>query len=212
MSEVFSFSKADVEIVSKEPAFSGFFKVNVFTFKHRLFNGGWSPLITREIFERGDAVAVLPYDPKLDAVLFVEQIRIGSLRTRDNPWLLECIAGMVEPGEPLTEVALREAQEEANIQLQHVEPMLNYLSSPGGTSERMYLYVAQADLSQAGGVFGLPEEGEDIRVRVLSLKDALHLLAEGHIDNAVSVIALQWLQLNRERLRQQWQTSVVAAK
>ncbi|QTH64966.1 ADP-ribose diphosphatase [Psychrosphaera ytuae] len=190
------FNSKNVEIKSIERAFDGFFKINTFTFRHAKFAGGQSDWVQREIFERGHAVGVLPYDPSNQKVVLIEQIRIGALATKDSPWLLEIIAGMVDKeSEQLEEVAIREAQEEANLVIDELTPMLSYLSSPGGTTERLYLYLAEVNSEDAGGIFGLDTEHEDIKVHVLDVDHAFELLDNGVIDNAAAVIALQWLRL-----------------
>ncbi len=206
MNKINSFKSNDVEIESKQRVFQGFFKIDLYRFNHALFAGGRSQTIQREILERGHAVAVLPYDPKTRHVVLIEQIRIGALASKDNPWLLECIAGMADGSEDYPDVVRKEAKEEAGLELGELEFMLSYLSSPGGTTERLYLYLAQTDLSNAdvGGVYGLDEEGEDIKVHVMDLDEALDRLASGEIDNAATVISLQWLALNEQRLQQQW--------
>ncbi|MDP2634342.1 MULTISPECIES: NUDIX domain-containing protein [unclassified Pseudoalteromonas] len=198
------FNNDDVKLEPIENLYDGFFKINLYQFKHALFAGGESQTIKREILERGDAVAVLPYDPKTDQLLLIEQIRIGAMRSKDSPWLLECIAGMTDQSTDYEAVVKREALEEAGLELQHLEYMLSYLSSPGGTTERLYLYLALADLSNLqSGVFGLETEGEDIKTHIISFNDAIARLNNGEIDNAATVISLQWLALNRERVLNQ---------
>ncbi len=195
------FNDKNVEIKSVESAYDGFFKINKFTFRHSLFNGGQSDWVVREIFERGHAVAVLPYDPLQNKVVLIEQIRIGALASKDSPWLLEVIAGMVDKdAESLEAVAKREAVEEANLKIDQLTPMLSYLSSPGGTTERLYLYLGIVDATDAGGVFGLEDENEDIKVHVLPVAEAFELLGSGEIDNAATVISLQWLMLNKNKI------------
>lgn len=206
MAKITKFNQSDVEIVAKKRTFNGFFKIDEYHFRHALFAGGQSDIVVREIFERGDAVAVLPYDPKLDAVLLIEQFRIGALGDKKSPWLLEVIAGMTDGSTDYESVVKKEAKEESGIELSNLEFMLSYLSSPGGTSERLYLYYAEADLSQAGGFFGVPDEGEDIKVHVLPVKQAFQLLDDGEMDNAATVICLQWLKLNIEAIREKYLT------
>jgi len=198
------FSNDDVKLEPIENLYDGFFKINLYQFKHALFAGGQSDTIKREILERGDAVAVLPYDPQTDRLLLIEQIRIGAIRSKGSPWLLECIAGMTDKSTDYEAVVKREAREEAGLELQHLEYMLSYLSSPGGTTERLYLYLALANLSELqSGVFGLETEGEDIKTHIISFNDAMARLNNGEIDNAATVISLQWLALNRERIQNQ---------
>ncbi|WP_010607702.1 NUDIX domain-containing protein [Pseudoalteromonas maricaloris] len=200
MKPLSQFNKVDVNVSSIETIFNGFFTIHKYQFTHALFNGGVSELITREILERGHAVAILPYDPVTGSVLLIEQIRIGALASRHSPWLLECIAGMAEGSEDYESVARKEAKEEAGLELDKLIYMRSYLSSPGGTTERLYLYLALADLSKASGVYGLAEEGEDIKVHVMPLDEALARLDNEEIDNAATVISLQWLALNKARI------------
>lgn len=200
----FLYTRNDVELISKKTLYKGFFRMNEYRFKHRLFKGGWSAEVKREVFERGHAGVLLAYDPKRDEVVLIEQIRIPAYETSQTPWLLEVIAGMVEEGESLEEVVRREATEEAGITIGRCKPIVSYLSSPGGTSERMYVYVGEVDATTATGIHGLACENEDIRVHVVSREQAYQWVEEGIIDNAASVIALQWLQLHHVTLRKDW--------
>lgn len=200
----FLYTRNDVELISKKTLYKGFFRMNEYRFKHRLFKGGWSAEVKREVFERGHAGVLLAYDPKRDEVVLIEQIRIPAYETSQTPWLLEVIAGMVEEGESPEEVVRREAAEEAGITIGRCKPIVSYLSSPGGTSERMYVYVGEVDATTATGIHGLACENEDIRVHVVSREQAYQWVEEGIIDNAASVIALQWLQLHHVTLRKDW--------
>ncbi|MBL8704739.1 MAG: ADP-ribose diphosphatase [Rhodospirillales bacterium] len=199
-----SYSRADIEIIEQKTVFQGYFRIDRYRLRHKLFAGGWSGEVMREIFERGHAAAVLPYDPVRDTVALVEQFRIGALSAGRDPWMIEVVAGIIDAGETPEEVVRREAIEESGVTLTALAPMLTFLASPGGTSETCALYCGRADLSQAGGIHGLPEEHEDIRVLVLPADEALALLAHGKVENATAVIALQWLALNRDRLRLDW--------
>jgi len=156
------------------------------------------------MFERGHAVVVLPYDVASDQLVLVEQIRLGAAATSSSPWLLEAVAGMVGAGESVEEVARREALEEAGLTLGRLQPMLSYLSSPGGTTERIHLLLGELIAPVQTGVFGLAEEHEDIKVHLLSRAEAMQLLATGKIDNAATVIALQWLELHGATVRAAW--------
>lgn len=201
-----TFTKNDVEIIARETLWQGFFSLDLYRFRHRLFNGEMSGEIRREIFERGHAAALLPYDPVRDEVVLIEQIRIAAWETSETPWLLELVAGMIEPGESVEDVVRREAMEEAGLNVQRTRPVLSYLASPGGTSERLSVMVGEVDATLAEGIHGLAEENEDIRVHVVSREQAYHWVEEGKIDNAASVIALQWLALHHQALRNQWNT------
>lgn len=190
-----------VRVVDRSLAYDGYFKIIRYHLTHSLFAGGDTPELSREIFERGRAVAVLPYDPDRDQVVLIEQFRPGALGVEADPWLIETIAGIVEPGEALEDVAKREAKEEAGLALQTLEPIARYFASPGGSTETVDLFAAKIDASDVGGLFGLSEEGEDIKVHVISSEEAFTWLSDGRIKVATTIIALQWLHLNRTRLR-----------
>jgi ADP-ribose pyrophosphatase len=197
------FTRDDVEIVREEKLYKRFFRVDKIFLRHKLFEGGWGKEIGRELFMRGNAVAVVLYDPVRDQIGMVEQFRIGAMNEPTGPWLFEVVAGMIEAGEQPEEVARRELLEEANISPYAMEYICQYLSSPGGTDEKLHLFCGLCDLSNAGGVYGLAEESEDIRVHVLDANDVFASLYSGMFNNAAALICLQWLQMNRDRLRQQ---------
>ena len=199
-----TFAKNDVEIIARETLYSGFFSMELYRFRHRLFNGEMSGEIKREIFERGHAAVLLPFDPVRDEVVLVEQVRIAAYDTSETPWLLEMVAGMIEEGESVEDVARREALEEAGLVVGRTKPVLSYLASPGGTTERSSIMVGEVDATTAEGIHGLADENEDIRVHVVSREQAYQWVEEGKIDNAASVIALQWLQLHYQTLRNEW--------
>lgn len=190
------YDKNDVQVLSSEPLYQGFFKCNKFTIKHKLFNGEWSQPLQREFFERGKAAALLAYDKNKDSVILVEQFRFGAMDHPRSPWLLELIAGMIDEGEEAEEVAKREALEEAGLVIGQCQFMLNFYVSPGGTTETIDLFIANVDSTNIGGVFGLAEEGEDIRVHIVSRKEAYEWVQSGKINNATTIIGLQWLELN----------------
>ncbi len=198
------YDKTDVTISAVETKYDGFFKLNEYELKHKLFSQKQSNTFTREIFERGDAVVVMLYDPLKDSVLLLEQFRPGVLRANVTPWMLEFIAGMFDDNESPIDVAIREAKEEANIDLtpDSIKPIMEYFSSPGGTSECIYLYWATFDSSDisSGSIHGLAHENEDIMLHVVSRIEALALLSEGKISNAATVIGLQWLAINYQNL------------
>ncbi|EPM7948239.1 ADP-ribose diphosphatase [Vibrio parahaemolyticus] len=197
------FTSQDVEIISKESVFEGFFKMVKYRFKHKLFAGGWSDVVEREMFERGHAAAMLPYDPKTDQVVIIEQIRIGALE-HEHPWQLEIVAGMIDRAESAEEVIRREAEEEAGITVGRVASVTSYYPSSGGCSEKLDVFVGEVDASKAHGIHGLDYEDEDIRVHVLSREQAYQWVKDGRFENGASIISLQWLQLNHQELRSQW--------
>ena len=207
MSDIQQFSQEDMEIVAEKTLYKGFFTLKQIQFKHKLFAGGESEIVTRELLIKGAASAVIAYDPKADSVVLVEQVRIGAAYHPEpmrSPWLLELIAGMVEKGEKPEEVALRESKEEAGITVKNLTHCLSVWDSPGGTVERLHLFVGKVDSSQAKGIHGLADENEDIRVHVVKREQAYQWMCEGKIDNGIAVIGLQWLQLNYAQLQKRW--------
>ncbi|WP_099033376.1 ADP-ribose diphosphatase [Lacimicrobium alkaliphilum] len=204
MKSISSFTAEDVQIDERKEVYKGFFRLHTYRLRHRLFAGGWSDTMVRELFERGSAVSVLPYDPIRDELVLIEQFRIGAMQTSPSPWLYECVAGNIEAGEEPEQVCRREAQEEAGLELGRLYPMLSYLSSPGGTSERLHLYMAECDATLAEGIYGVDEEHEDIRVVRMKADEALKMLEAGQIDNAAAVISLQWFALNKQKVLDNW--------
>ncbi len=198
------FEVQDVRLIEKERCYDGFFKIDRYRLSHRLFEGGWSRELQRELFVRGDATCVLPFDPLTGQVVLLEQFRVGALGHHQTPWLLELVAGINDDGESPEVVARREGKEEANIDLGALIHICNYLVSPGGTNEKIHLYCGQVDASTAQGVHGLDHEGEDIRVHVVQAEQAFEWVKFGRINNAASIIALQWLQLNYDKVRETW--------
>lgn len=194
------YSQADVKILQKQPLREGFLSVHKLTLQHKLFSGDWSPVFEREVMDRGHAVVVLPYDPKRDALVVLEQFRVGALDTDASPWLLEFVAGMFDSEDESPEqVAHRELFEEAGLTTEQLHYALTYFSTPGGCTEQISVYIAQVDSRQAARHAGLADEHEDIRVHVLPYADVVQLLAQGKINNAASVIGLQWLQLHKRQ-------------
>lgn len=196
-----------IEISEKTTPYQGFFRLEKYRLRHTLFGGGWSRWLIRERLARGRAAGVLLYDPALDAVVILEQFRIGAVHDGEPPeraWMLEVVAGLVEEGETPEDVARREAVEEAACVAGAMEFICEYHVSPGGDSERITLFCGRVDASQAGGVHGLPAEGEDILARVYPVSQAFAMLQAGEFRSAMPIIALQWLQLHHRELRQRW--------
>ena len=193
-----------IEIVERTEAFKGHFQIDRYRLRHRKFDGGWTAEMRREVFERGHAAAVLLYDPALDRVVMIEQFRVGAHAAGEEPWLIEIVAGIIDPGETAEAVVRREAMEEAGCEISALAPIGRYLVSPGGSSETLTLFCGQVDASGAGGLHGLEHEGEDIRVLPLPRSQALKLLSEGAIANFTAVVALQWLALNCTEIVRIW--------
>ena len=202
--EIGGFAVQDVEIAERRIAFQGHYRIEQFTLRHRTFAGGWSQTLHREMLERGSAAALLPYDPRADAVVLVEQFRIGALGRGEAPWLVEIVAGLIDAGESPEAVARRETREEAGLVVARTAPIAAYYPSPGVSSEFVTLSCGEIDSRQAAAFGGLAEEGEDIRISVWPYADMIAGLASGCFRNAATLIALQWLALNHEKLRRAW--------
>lgn len=193
------------EILDDRLAYDGFFKLRVLILRHRRFAGGRTPAIERERFGRGHAAAVLPYDPARGRVLMIEQFRAGAIDDPLGPWLLEPVAGLFEPGEAPEATARREAREEAGLDLGALARVAGFYPTPGCMLEFDHVFVGHADLPDAAaGLFGLPDEHEDIRARLFGLDEALDLVRRGVIRTAPGIVALQWLALNRAALDDAW--------
>lgn len=197
-------SRDDVEILDTETLWKGFFRMDRVRLRHRLFAGGWGQPITREVFERGHAAALLPYDPVRDEVVLIEQFRAAAMTAGAEPWLVEIVAGIIEDGETAEDVARRETVEEAGCEVTDIVPVMDVFTTPGGSSERIAIFVGRVNTQGVGGIHGLADEGEDIRVFTESLDAALARQANGGIVNLTAIAALQWLALNREEIRARW--------
>ena len=193
-----SFNRADVSIEQVERAFDGFFKVDRLTLTHPRFEKGEIKVV-RELFKRGDAVCLVLYDPVKDRVVLIEQFRVGAL-AGPSPWVLELVAGIVEPGESAAQVAIREADEEAGVKVSNLRSIIRFMPSGGGCDEWIELMYAEVDSDLASGIHGLEAENEDIKVHVMSSEDAFKLVRQGVVNSSPAIIGLQWLELNRDRL------------
>ena len=194
-----------VEVLERKTVFQGYFRIDRYRLRHEQFAGGLGDAVSREVFERGQVAAVLPVDAIAGRVVLIEQFRPGAWAAGRDPWLLECVAGIIEHGESADDVCIREAHEEAGCVLTDLIPIAApFFSSPGACSETVALFCGRVDASTAHGLHGLADEGEDIRVGTWSIDDALQLLADGRIVNAKTIIALQWLALNRNSLPRRW--------
>jgi len=195
--------KKEFQVIAQEPMYQGFFSLNRYQVQHSLFAGGWSEVLTRELFQRGNCVAVLLYDPDADKVVIIEQFRMGPMGQqgmREKAWLLEIVAGAIEEGETAEEVAYRESEEEAGCVVQEMRLINEFYTSPGGTSEKISLFYGRIDASDVGGIHGLDHEHEDILVSTVSFAEAYVMIEDGRIESAIPIIAIQWLALNKHKL------------
>ena len=196
----------DVELLGRDVVYDGYFRLDRYRLRHRQFAGGLGPVLTREILERGRVAAVLPVDPVRDRVVLIEQFRPGAWAADRDPWLVECVAGVIEPGETPEALARREALEEAGCVVTDLVPIATFLTSPGATTETVRLFCGRVDSEGVGGLHGLAGEGEDIRVTAMPVEEAVALLDEGRIVNAKTIIALQWIARHYDSLKTRWAT------
>lgn len=202
----------DVIVERRDPVFQGYFQVDRWHLRHRIEGDTWSPPLVREVFERGHAVAVLPYDPVRNCVVVIEQFRMGPLAAGRNPWMIEIVAGIIEPEEidnPHS-VAQRECLEEIGAEVQDLFEVLTYLPSPGAVSETVTLYCGRIDSSLLPKVAGNADEGEYIRISTLTLPQLAEALEMGRFDNSLMLIAAQWLLLNQQKVQDRWTQSARA--
>ncbi len=193
---------ADVQVVRHRRPYSEFFSVVEEDLRFRRFDGAWSDIVTRASLVAGDAVTVLPYDPAADTVLLVEQFRHGALARGDRaPWMLEPVAGRIDPGEAAETTARREAQEEAGLRIGDLELVARYYASAGCFSEHVTSFVGLCDLSSAGGLGGADDEHEDILSHVLPFERLMALVASGEANHGPLLISAFWLAAQRGRLR-----------
>ncbi len=192
------------EIVSREPLYEGHFRADRWRLRHTTFRGGWSADHDLEIFERGHAACVLPWDPVADTVVLVEQFRAAAIPTMASPWLFEAIAGAMKAGEAPEEVVRREALEEAGLTLGALRHVTDFLPSCGAVTEMLHAFVARVDSSKAGGVHGLTEEHEDMKVHVLPFAEALAMVETGGIVAGNTVVPVLWLALHKQEMLAAW--------
>ncbi len=192
-----------VEIQDQTNRHAGFFLTREYMLRHPHFAGGMSPPVRREVFVATDAAIVLPYDPLRDRVLLVEQFRMGPFGRGDpHPWMLEPVAGRIDPGENPEETAHRECVEEAGLALDRLEHITSHYCSPGCSTEYFHCYLGLCDLpDDSAGNGGLDSEDGDIRTHVLPFERAMSLIPSGEASNGPLILCLMWLQRERERLR-----------
>ena len=198
------------DILLREVLFQGYFRVDRLHVQHERFDGSQSAVFTREVFHRSPGVAgVLLFDPQHDKVVLVEQVRIAPADAGKNPWMTEIVLGMIDANETPEHAARREAMEEAGCEVLDLRPIASYFSSPGGTSEYIYLFAGRINTPAEGGTFGMEHEHEDIRVHILDAAQAISLLYANKIQDAQTLVALQWFAMHHTELRSRWLVSDV---
>jgi ADP-ribose pyrophosphatase len=198
-------SHPDARIVSIETPFSRFLRIDVVRFRHKLFSGEWSAERDYDVLRRGEAVAIILYDPERDSVVLVEQFRLPALYAGLSPWQIEPVAGLVDKDESDDAVARRETEEEAGIApIGKLVPIQRYMPSPGDSDESVMLFCGRVDARTAGGIHGLADEHEDIRVVVKTVSELEAMLLAGQIETGHTLICCHWLLRHRDRLRREW--------
>jgi ADP-ribose pyrophosphatase len=190
-----------VSIEEDKLVYDGFYKVKMLKLKRKQFDGQWSRSYEREVVICRPAVVVLPYDPRQDKVVLIEQMRVGTIFDQPPPWLLECVAGVVDREVSVDVLAKQELLEETGLHCDKLEPVMRFWSSPGGSTEYMHGFYAKIDADNAGGIHGLSEENEEIRSCVLTRKQAYDAIAQGRVADASTIVMLQWLQMSFEALQ-----------
>ena len=189
------FGSADFEIIERRDLYKRYFRAEHIVFRHKKFAGGWSEPVTREVFMTKGAASVLLYDATLDALVFVEQFRIGASSSERTPWQLEMVAGMLDKDISAQDIARNEAMEEAGCVVNDLVFIGAFYTTPGICNEKFHVYAAKVDASQLAAQGGLADEHEDIRIHVVPRATAFAWLDEGRIENAMTVLALQWLRI-----------------
>jgi len=198
-----------VEILdlAEDYAFGKLFRIVRAKLRYRRFDGRMSDPVTRINFERGDSVGVLLYDPQDDAVVLVRQFRYPVYASLDpderagdgakQAWLWEIVAGVQDAGRTVKDVAHKELLEEAGYKVKgDLQPITTIYPSPGGTSERIHLFLGEVDQRQrVGKGGGVAAEGEDTQIVVLPFHEAMDKVVRGEIRDAKTIIALQHLDL-----------------
>ena len=198
-------SHPDAELALTATVSARHLRIDTFGFRHRLFSGEWSAERNYDVLRRGQAVAIVLYDPDRDAVVLVEQFRLPALLAGRSPWQLEAAAGLIDTDETPQAVAVRETHEETGLAvIGEPIPIQHYLSSSGNSDEGIFLFCGRVDSTAAAGVHGLPEEHEDIRVVVKTSAEIGTLLDTGAIESGHTLIGLHWFLRHRDRLRWLW--------
>jgi ADP-ribose pyrophosphatase len=195
---IHQYDRRDVTILQKEVLHEGFCRVERFLLQNKTFRGDLTKPYTREVVVKHKAAAALPYDPVLDKVILIEQFRAGALLQKKSPWLFEIVAGLLDKeNETYEDVIYREMREEAGLEILKLIHICDYLSNPGGSTEEVRLFCAHIDSTKAPQFCSLPDENEDIKIHIISTEEAFEALHDGTINNAASIMALQWLMLNK---------------
>ena len=182
-------------ITTKKKIHDGFFKLHELTFTHQKHNGTWSSEIKREIFSGAHVATVIPYDPINKKMILLEQFRPGLLNRKDDPIIIEIVAGIIDEGELPEEAARRECLEETGCSVKKIQNILSYYPSPGSSESFYHLFLAEIESFSGKRIVGEKDENEDILVASYSIDEVRNLMKRKKIINGLTLIALQWFFL-----------------
>ena len=181
-----------VHIHNTTRVFDGYFKIDEAQLQHETFTGELTPVITRLNFERGDSVGVLVYVPTEQKVVMVTQFRYPG-HVKGAPFITEIVAGAIDKGELPEVAAQREVREETGIHLDELELIGRFFLSPGGSSERITLYLGSTNQLPERETGGLVQEQEDLKIEIIPLAVLKDMMAHQVIVDAKTMIACQYL-------------------
>ena len=191
---------------AKRVVYKGFFSVEEHDLSYRKFNNQQSSILTRSALISSDAVIVLPYDPVNDRILLIEQFRAGPyVKGDENPWVLEPIAGLIDEGETPESAGIREAQEEALLEIKRLELVARSYPSPGISTEFFHQYIGIVELLDSSDLIaGLSSENEDIRSHIFEYEQFFEMIESGKVNVGPLILLGLWLSKNRTRLRKKY--------
>ncbi len=188
--------KSNFKIISNKNIYSGFFKMNEVSLKYKKYDGNWSNVIKRELFGGAQVSCVLPYDPIKNEIVLIQQFRPGTISYKQNNYLDEIVAGIIDEGEDPETAAKRECYEETGCEVKKLIPIQGYFPAPGSSQSFYHLFLAEIESFEGERIKGLKSENEDILVKSYNIKDVKKKLQNGSFLNGLSLIALQWFFLN----------------
>ena len=184
------------KIIDKKKIYDGFFKMHELTFSHQKHNGDWNYDVKREIFGGAHVSCVLPYDPIKKKILLLQQFRAGVLLRKQDPMMVEIVAGIIDKYEEPVDAAKRECLEETGCKINNLHNILSYYPAPGSSESFYHLFLGEIDSFSGEKIFGQENENEDILVKSYDIDEVRELLKKNKITNGLTIIALQWFFLN----------------
>ena len=176
--------------------YDGFFNLKELNLSYKKHNGSWSPNIKREIFGGAHVATVLPYDPKKKKIVLLQQFRPGVLKRKDNPIIIEIVAGLIDKNEKPSDAAKRECFEETGCKIKKISKIHSYYPAPGSSESFYHLFLGEVDSFEGEKILGQKDENEDILVKSFSIIEVQQLLKQKKIINGLTLIALQWFFLD----------------